>query len=42
MPHLERSVAASIAFISSEPGREIDFAAGPCGAMMAPAQGVQF
>ncbi len=35
MPHLERSDAASITFISSVSGREIDFAAGPYGAMKA-------
>ncbi len=46
MPHLERSDAASITFISSVSGREIDFAAGPYGAMKAAlvhyAQGLAF
>lgn len=46
MPHLERSGAASITFISSVSGREIDFAAGPYGAMKAAlihyAQGLAF
>ena len=42
MPYLERSVAAFIVFISSGPGGEIELAAGPYGAMMVPAQGVQF
>ena len=46
MPHLERSNAASITFISSVSGREIDFAAGPYGAMKAAlvhyAQGLAF
>ncbi len=35
MPFLEKSDAASITFISSVSGREIDFAAGPYGAMKA-------
>lgn len=35
LPHLERSSAASITFISSVSGREIDFAAGAYGAMKA-------
>ena len=35
MPYLERSTAASIVTISSVSGREIDFAAGPYGAMKA-------
>ena len=35
MPHLERSEAASITFISSVSGREVDFAAGAYGAMKA-------
>ncbi len=35
LPHLERSDAASITFISSVSGREIDFAAGAYGAMKA-------
>ena len=46
MPHLERSSAASITFISSVSGREIDFAAGAYGAMKAAlvhyAQGLAF
>ncbi len=46
MPYLERSDAASITFISSVSGREIDFAAGPYGAMKAAlihyAQGLAF
>ena len=46
MPHLERSGAASITFISSVSGREIDFAAGAYGAMKAAlvhyAQGLAF
>lgn len=35
LPYLERSAAASIVTISSVSGREIDFAAGPYGAMKA-------
>lgn len=35
MPHLEKSSAAAIVTISSVSGREIDFAAGPYGAMKA-------
>ncbi len=35
MPYLERSDAASVVVISSVSGREIDFAAGPYGAMKA-------
>jgi 3-oxoacyl-[acyl-carrier protein] reductase len=35
MPYLERSAAASIVTISSVSGREIDFAAGPYGAIKA-------
>jgi NAD(P)-dependent dehydrogenase (short-subunit alcohol dehydrogenase family) len=35
MPYLERSAAASIVTIASVSGREIDFAAGPYGAMKA-------
>ena len=35
MPHLEKSKAAAIVTISSISGREIDFAAGPYGAMKA-------
>jgi len=35
LPHLERSDAASITTISSVSGREIDFAAGPYGALKA-------
>ncbi len=46
MPYLEQSDAASITFISSVSGREIDFAAGPYGAMKAAlihyAQGLAF
>ena len=46
LPHLEQSSAASITFISSVSGREIDFAAGPYGAMKAAlvhyAQGLAF
>jgi len=46
MPYLERSDAASITFISSVSGREIDFAAGPYGVMKAAlvhyAQGLAF
>ena len=46
LPHLERSDAASITFISSVSGREIDFAAGAYGAMKAAlvhyAQGLAF
>ena len=46
MPHLERSSAASITFIASVSGREIDFAAGAYGAMKAAlvhyAQGLAF
>lgn len=46
LPHLERSGAASITFISSVSGREIDFAAGAYGAMKAAlvhyAQGLAF
>jgi NAD(P)-dependent dehydrogenase (short-subunit alcohol dehydrogenase family) len=46
MPFLEKSDVASITFISSVSGREIDFAAGPYGAMKAAlvhyAQGLAF
>jgi len=46
LPYLERSDAASITFISSVSGREIDFAAGAYGAMKAAlvhyAQGLAF
>ncbi|MGI4941205.1 MAG: SDR family NAD(P)-dependent oxidoreductase [Janthinobacterium lividum] len=46
MPYLERSDAGSITFIASVSGREIDFAAGPYGAMKAAlihyAQGLAF
>jgi len=35
LPHLEKSVCASITIISSVSGREIDFAAGPYGAFKA-------
>jgi len=46
LPHLERSEAASITFISSVSGREVDFAAGAYGAMKAAlvhyAQGLAF
>ncbi len=46
LPYLEQSSAASITFISSVSGREIDFAAGPYGAMKAAlvhyAQGLAF
>ena len=46
MPYLEQSDAASITFIASVSGREIDFAAGPYGAMKAAlihyAQGLAF
>ncbi len=46
MPYLEQSDAASITIISSVSGREIDFAAGPYGAMKAAlvhyAQGLAF
>ena len=35
LPYLERSDAASIVTIASVSGREIDFAAGPCGTFKA-------